>query len=663
MLRRLQRPTDHDAMSWSVLVLLLVVVLVPTVGVLWFMTQAMGNERLAVRQKLNDVYQSQLLALQGDVERFWQSKSSQLDVQNDETTAPRLFADRVRAGLADSVIVFDLDGHLAYPTAAASSELDGSPPTIRWRRAERLEHAGQSAKAAESYGVIAAEATDPNLAGRALQAQARCLVQADRKPEALAILVDRLARPEVEDAVDGRGRHIVPNAQLRALQLIADGSDATFQTVFAALGRRLSDYDGPTLPSAQRLFLMRQLGSEIGDAVTHPMPRLSFDTLAAERLAAGYLEAAPPPAMGSTLQPSGLAEIWHLASRDGRVVALFEQGRLLEELRVLIAGQGLPQNTTVDIYPPGAAPDEPFAVTVPAGGYLQGWRLVLHPEDQTLLATAARQRISAYLLTGVLVVGLLVFLVSLVARTVGRQLKLTQLKNDLLSTVSHELKTPLASMRLLVDTLLESGIDDSVRVHEYLQLIAQENTRLSRLVDNFLTFSRMDQRRQSFDRQTLVPATVIEDVVAAVDERFCGADCQLEVDVAADLPAIVVDRDAMVMVLLNLLDNAFKYTEDNKQILLRARLDDGRVCLAVQDNGIGMSPWQAARIFDRFYQADDSLSRVGGGCGLGLSIVKLIVDAHGGSVTVDSRLGEGSTFTVRLPAAAAGIDEPREESA
>ncbi len=104
-------------------------------------------------------------------------------------------------------------------------------------------------------------------------------------------------------------------------------------------------------------------------------------------------------------------------------------------------------------------------------------------------------------------------------------------------------------------------------------------------------------------------------------------------------------------VLINLLDNAYKYSDEERHIVLRSYRENGHVCFAVRDNGIGLSGRVAGKIFDRFYQVDQSLSRPGSGCGLGLSIVKFIVSAHGGSVNVDSRPGEGSTFTVRLPAA------------
>jgi signal transduction histidine kinase len=124
----------------------------------------------------------------------------------------------------------------------------------------------------------------------------------------------------------------------------------------------------------------------------------------------------------------------------------------------------------------------------------------------------------------------------------------------------------------------------------------------------------------------------------------------LDVKIAPDLPTVVGDRDALVTVALNLLDNAFKYSENERQITVRLYSDDSDVCFEVEDNGIGLSPRAVRRIFERFYQVDSRLSRSAGGCGLGLSIVKFIVDAHGGSVGVTSRPGEGSVFRVKLPA-------------
>lgn len=222
------------------------------------------------------------------------------------------------------------------------------------------------------------------------------------------------------------------------------------------------------------------------------------------------------------------------------------------------------------------------------------------------------------------------------------------MKNDFIATVSHELKTPLSSMRVLVDTLLEGNVRDEEQADEYLRLTAKENERLSRMIDNFLTFSRMERDKKAFDIVEVSPVLIAEDAVEAIKTKFSSAGCDFEVEIEGDLPDVAGDHDAMVTVLVNLLDNACKYTHDDKQISLRVYAEDDGVCFGVSDNGVGLTRRQVRKIFDRFYQVDRSLSRRAEGCGLGLSIVKFIVDAHKGKITVESRPGEGSTFTVKL---------------
>jgi signal transduction histidine kinase len=141
-----------------------------------------------------------------------------------------------------------------------------------------------------------------------------------------------------------------------------------------------------------------------------------------------------------------------------------------------------------------------------------------------------------------------------------------------------------------------------------------------------------------------------------VRERFNTPGCQFETQIVPDLPPVVADADALVTAVVNLLDNAYKYSGDEKQITLSARAENGSVFFAVKDNGIGLSPRDTKRIFKRFFQVDQRLSRSGGGCGLGLSIVKFIVTAHHGSVRVESQPGRGSTFTISLPKAEAHPD-------
>jgi signal transduction histidine kinase len=203
-------------------------------------------------------------------------------------------------------------------------------------------------------------------------------------------------------------------------------------------------------------------------------------------------------------------------------------------------------------------------------------------------------------------------------------------------------------MRVLVDSLLEDQSLNPTKTRDYLQLIAGENLRLSRLIENFLTFSRIERNRQSFEFSQTRPANVIQSAVQAARERF-QPDCDLKVEISPELPPVYADEDALVTVLLNLLDNAYKYTPSDKRIVVQAYPENGQVVFAVQDNGIGIAPRDQKRIFRRFFQVDRRLARETGGVGLGLSIVEFIVRAHGGAVLVKSQSGAGSTFAVRLP--------------
>jgi signal transduction histidine kinase len=234
-----------------------------------------------------------------------------------------------------------------------------------------------------------------------------------------------------------------------------------------------------------------------------------------------------------------------------------------------------------------------------------------------------------------------------------RQLHLARLKTDLTAAVSHELRAPLAAARVLVDGLLADETFDPVKAREYLQLIAGEHARLSRVVENFLTFARLERSQERFVLAPASPAAIVEASVAAIRERT-PANCDLRVEAPRDLPPIMADADALETALINLLDNAFKFTPERKQIVVSARAGEGRVTFAVQDNGIGIPAREQRRIFRRFYRVDQRLARETSGVGLGLSIVSLIVRAHGGDIDVQSEPGAGSIFVVRIPIMAGG---------
>jgi signal transduction histidine kinase len=636
--------TGHDTRLWPVLLTLLLVVLVPTGCLLWFMSTAIDNAQLAARQTLEAAYRRDLVRSQSLVDTFWQQRAVDLESLSEDTTAAAVFAHCVRLGLADAVICYDKDGRLTYPAAQPTSPEGTETDKGAWTAAERLEYEkNDAAGAAAAYAAIAGQATDVNMIARALQAEARCLARAKQTDEAVMLITGMLSQPKFDEAVDSQGRLIVPSAELMALQLMGDPNHAAFPQTVERLRKRLEDYDHPRMAAAQRRFLMKQLRRLVPSGVELP-------TLAAEELAAEFVEAGPDASAESVLRPSPLPDVWQLASPSGRVVGLWHTRTVLaESARALSSAQFVP-DIQIRLWPPERAP-APNAVfdSLTAGANLPGWQLTLVLNDPDRLQAAAGKQTAIYLWTGMVMIGVICGMAALIAHILGRQIRLARLKNDLVATVSHELKTPLASIRLLVDTLLERPQLPATKAREYLQLVAKENSRLSRLIDNFLTFSRMERNKRAFQFTETSVAEIVAAAVEVVENRFRRPNCRFDVQVDADLPPIMADTDALVTVLLNLLDNAYKYSADEKHIGLRAYVEDGHVCLVVSDHGIGLTKAASRKAFQRFYQVDRRLSRQAGGCGLGLSIVQFIVDAHGGTVSVDSRPGHGSTFTVRLP--------------
>jgi len=631
---------------WWILAVLLFVVLVPTACMLWFLSAAMRNSHLAARQQLLEVCQGQADEARRAVLDHWARKRQALVAPGD--TAPAAaFAAMVRQHVADSILLYDRAGRLLYPAHGALSPRPDAEPSPAWARAEALEFS-QSApdQAGAAYAAIAAESKDPNEQARALQAQSRCLAKAGNQDQAVELLTGPLADGRYRRSADAHGRLIQPAAMLRAMMLLQDARSPKARGLIETLRSRLNRYDAESLPAGQRLFLMEELA--------RIDPNVPLPTLAAERLAAAYLEQEPALPEPGGLSRATPTDLWHVATADGTVVAIFREARLAADLA---EGAGLARRfagTDAAITPASMGEEAPPLLSVPLGRELPGWRIRVRLRDEEAFVAAARGQNAVYVWTAVLSAGAMLVLASVVAAAVGRQMRLARLKNDLIATVSHELKTPLASIRVLVDTLVAGRCRDEQQAREYYAMIARENERLSRVIDNFLAFSRMERNKAAFDLVELDLADIAAAALESVAERFDRPGCTLAVDVAPDLPPVRGDRDALVTVVLNLLDNAHKYTGDEKRISLRAFADGAWVCLAVADNGVGMTRRAVRRVFDRFYQADQRLARSAGGCGLGLSIVRFIVDAHDGEIDVQSRPGEGSTFTVRLPAGGRG---------
>jgi signal transduction histidine kinase len=227
---------------------------------------------------------------------------------------------------------------------------------------------------------------------------------------------------------------------------------------------------------------------------------------------------------------------------------------------------------------------------------------------------------------------------------------LDQVKSDLVATVSHELKTPLTSIRLVVHLLLEEAVGSLTPKQTELLLDARDNTeRLLDVINNLLDLARIEEGRAQLRRVPESPGALLRAAADTIKPRADDKEVALAVEAPDDLPPVAVDVERMGHALANLLDNALVHTERGGRITLGAARSDGAVVLSVADTGRGIPPEHLPHLFERFYRIPGQSQEAG--TGLGLAIVREIVTAHGGSITCDSRPGEGATFRITLPLA------------
>ncbi|HOX42138.1 MAG TPA: ATP-binding protein [Myxococcota bacterium] len=493
-----------------------------------------------------------------------------------------------------------------------------------------------------------------------LNGLARSLDRAGAREEALPAWA-RVAEACAGVVVSG-GYNLGLGALLRRLELLWAGQPAEALREAQALAARLSDPGLPASAGQRRFVAARLSGLLTGDS--RPAVRPLAGLLAAQAHRAELLSGCA--ALGRTL-----AELPELRSvrigpslhmvllRGGEVTVGAELVPELLEPELQATLEALEVEAAQAELVPSTQPLPNLDREVPAASVLISdggfaWRLDLVLRGGETLDDLARTRTQLYRWALALLVLVLVAGISATLWLMVRENRLARLKTDFVSNVSHELRTPLTSIRMFTETLLLDRASDEAERKECLQIIAQESERLSRMVARILDFSRMEAGRRTYRLAPEPLGELVDAALAACRSELAARDFRVEVRVPAELPRVLADRDALVEVLINLISNAIKYSTERRELGLEARVADGQLELDVRDRGIGIPRHELGRIFEKFYRVETPLTSEVSGSGLGLSLVQYIVHGHGGEVRVESAVGEGSTFTVRLPLAPTG---------
>jgi signal transduction histidine kinase len=278
------------------------------------------------------------------------------------------------------------------------------------------------------------------------------------------------------------------------------------------------------------------------------------------------------------------------------------------------------------------------------------WTLALYRQNPNLIEDLLSSRRSIYFYIFMLIAGILAFGLFLSIRSVSHELEFVKLKSDFVSSVSHELKSPLTSIRQLAEMLQTGRVPTEERRQKYYDVIVEQSKRLSLMISNVLDFAKMEDGGKQFKFELTDMGQFLREAIAGIQQQVSHQSFEINVKIATTLPTIAIDRNAISQAITNLLDNAIKYSDLIKTVNVGAFLKDGNLHISIQDFGVGIDKEDMTKIFDRFYRGTNELIRSKKGSGLGLTLVKQIIQAHHGAIEIASEPGKGSTFTIKLPA-------------
>ena len=402
----------------------------------------------------------------------------------------------------------------------------------------------------------------------------------------------------------------------------------------------IQDY-GLKLEATERIALLERQQSK------NPKPELE-PLLRTERLGLAALKLGADRAQPLQLENAALPGFLQLSLPDRSLSIVFEPS-LIDELQD-VAREKLTSFDAVFVKPILEQKElmRERALTRDLPAPLLGW--TLHARPTTYIATTPTSQKLQYALLALIALTLITFALFLATQAMKQQERMLAAKASVIAAITHELKTPVTATRLFAETLQEAGHEPELR-SKYLALIAAELQRLDHTIDSFLSFGQMHGGKIELNLSPTHAASVLESAAASFANRRPHAANRLSIQIPEDQnpPSILADSIALAGAILNLIDNAYKYSASDSPIAARLHCDDRYVQFDVEDQGIGIDPKEQKLVFELFYQVSSSGQLATSGCGLGLAIVAFVAQAHGGEVSCLSQPKRGSVFSIKIP--------------
>lgn len=556
----------------------------------------------------------------------------------------------------ENVFVLDAKGQIQWPATPHETRPSGSNEFLTvLQRAERAEFAESDAqRALEIYEQLFRTARNNFEKAKALNAMARICVKENDSPRAIDFY--RRLFNEYAGIVDDSGIAFADYAGHQLLKIATTTRDEVLKDLIALL-YQYKNGAIPFTPSTSLLLAeietrnMQTQSADISSLLKCTKSRLHFLTQHSEKLSAF--------ANNSTrlIERSD----YHILPLSHVNDSLIFVAKPLEN-PYLFAGCAISIQPSIAHLDQHVSSENPFtlisqvlrgspqkkdnalSITQPLSSLAPHFFISVSPEQPNVIEQfITRNRIISFALILLFISGM-IFGFVLVLRDVGREKQLTQIKMDFISSVTHELKTPLTSIRLLAETIRLQRVKDHKSKQDYLNTIGHEAERLSRLINNVLDFSRIEKGSRQYTFEPANLSQLVHTALATVEFTLKENDFRLTKNIESNVTAIV-DADALEQALLNLLSNSIKYSQERKDISVEVWQDEQYVHLQIKDRGVGIAPSEHEKIFEKFYRSENTSS----GAGLGLTVVRHIVDAHGGRIELDSDINRGSTFTLVIP--------------